>query len=267
MRKLYLIAFLFVVQMVKAQELFVFTEPASNMPSKSVGVRLMQSFMRERATTATNYHAMPEVMFGFNKQLMAHVQGFISNRADGSLVAEGISVYGKYLFLSKDQVHSHFRMAAFARLAVNNADIHQQEIETMGHNSGYELGLVATQLINKVAINVSSSFEQAYDDGKVYPNKSSSAINYTVSVGKLMLPKVYTSYKQVNLNAMLEMLGQYNNQLGYSFLDIAPAIQFIFNSQARVDVGYRKQVYSNMQRTAPDGFILKLEWIFFNAWK
>jgi hypothetical protein len=34
----------------------------------------------------------------------------------------------------------------------------------MGHNSGFETGLVATKLIKKVAISSSVSFERAYDN-------------------------------------------------------------------------------------------------------
>ena len=58
-------------------------------------------------------------------------------------------------------------------------------------------------------------------------NKNRHAANYTLLVGKLMLPKEYTSYKQTNMNLMLEVLGQVNLNTGYSFLDIAPSLQFI----------------------------------------
>jgi hypothetical protein len=34
----------------------------------------------------------------------------------------------------------------------------------MGHNTGFETGLVATKLIKKVAISSSVSFERAYDN-------------------------------------------------------------------------------------------------------
>ena len=65
-----------------AQELFVFTEPASNMPAKSIGIRLMNSFMGNSDKTI-NYHVMPEVMVGVNKKLMLHGQSFMSNRNNG----------------------------------------------------------------------------------------------------------------------------------------------------------------------------------------
>ena len=269
MKKIYIFLFLLCIQkIIIAQELFVLTEPASNMAAKSIGVRAMNSFMNELDGSGINYHLMPEVMWGINKKWMVHAQGFISNR-NTKLVTEGGSLYAKYRFLSNDDVHSHFRMATYARLSTNNSDIHQEEIETMGHNSGYELGLIATQLLHKVAISASVSYEKAMDNSSVnkFPTlQANNAINYTLSVGKLMLPKEYTNYNQTNINLMLELLGQRLSN-GKSFLDMAPSVQFIIKSQARIDFGYRYQLYNNMLRTAPNGFILKLEYTFFNVFK
>jgi hypothetical protein len=253
----------------QAQELFVVTEPASNMPTGAIGVRSMHSFMRQK-TGGLNYHTMPEIMWGINTNWMVHVQGFFSNRALGGLNTEGGSFYAKYRIKSVDDVHSHFRLAAYARISKNRADIHQEEIETMGHNTGYETGLVATQLINKVAISSSVSFEKAMDNmpNYKYPSsQSNSATNYTLSVGKLIYPKVYTSLKQTNVNVMCEFLGQRLNKNGKSNLDIVPALQFIIRSQARIDIAYRRQLYSTMTRTAANGFVIKLEYTFFNVTK
>ena len=161
-------------------------------------------------------------------------------------------------------------MALYGRYSLNKADIHQQELETMGHNTGYEAGFIATQLLHKIALSSSLSYERALDNNPNYKfpiTESNSAMNYTLSVGKLMLPKVYTSYKQINVNLMLELLGQRLNENQKSYLDIAPSVQFIINSQARIDLAYRQELYSTMQRTAPNGVILKFEYTFFNVFK
>jgi len=50
------------------------TEPASNMPAKSFGIRNMNAFMFE-ADGKLNYHNMPELMWGINKEWMVHAQG------------------------------------------------------------------------------------------------------------------------------------------------------------------------------------------------
>jgi hypothetical protein len=269
LKNILIIILLFINVFAYSQELFVMTEPASNMPAKSFGIRNMNAFMYE-ADGKLNYHNMPELMWGINKKWMLHVQGFISNRQGGDFEAEGGSLYAKYRFFSKDNLKSHFRMAFYGRYSINRADIHQQELETMGHNTGYETGFIATQLLHKVAISSSLSYERALDNNPNYKfptAESNKAMNYTLSVGKLMLPKVYTSFKQVNVNLMLELLGQRLNQNGKSYLDIAPSVQFIINSQARIDLAYRQELYSSMLRTAPNGVILKLEYTFFNAFR
>jgi hypothetical protein len=266
MRHLLLICLVAFSFQVKSQELFVMTDPASNVPAGSIGVRDMNFFLYEKNGNL-NYHNMPEIMWGVNNKLMLRAAAFISNSGDG-FNTEGGSLYAKYRFFSVDDMHSHFRMAAYAKYSFNNADIHQDEIETMGHNTGYETGIVATQLINKVAISSSISYERALDNKPNYEfpaAQSNSAMNYTLSIGKLMHPKKYTSYKQTNINAMVEFVGQRLNGNGKSYLDVVPSVQFIINSQARVDLAYKQELYTTMNRTAPNGFLLRLEYTFFNV--
>lgn len=267
MKKIVLIILVFTYIHGNAQELFVFTEPASNMAAKSVGVRLNNYWMKESATGRTNYHLLPELMLGVSKNIMLHGEVFLSNRND-RLTAEGGSIYLKYRFFSIDDVHSHFRLAAFGRYSYNNSDIHQPAIDFFGHSSGYEGGIVATKLINKVAISGSTSFLHAMDNGvEKFPfsNKERNAVNYTLSVGKLMLPKEYTNYDQTNLNLMCELLGQTNGGNNKSYLDLAPSAQLIFKSRMRLDLGYRFPLIDQLERTADRGFVVKLEYNFFNA--
>lgn len=250
---------------INAQELFVMTEPASNMPTSSIGVRDMSLFAFKK-NDGYNYHNMPELMWGVNKDWMIHASAFLSNK-QGDLMLEGGSLYAKYRFFSVDDLHSHFRLAAYGRISTSNAEIHQEDIETMGMNSGYEIGAVATQLINKTALSATVSYERALNNqGDIFPDEwSNSAMNYTFSIGQLMYPKKYTSFKQTNINAMLEFLGQRLNQNGKSYLDVVPSIQFIINSQARIDLGYRRQIYSDMERISANSILLKLEYTFFNV--
>lgn len=266
MRKLSVLFLLLASYHAGAQELFVMTEPASNVPAGSISARIGQSLMKEQYDYGYNYHMMPEVTWGINKDWMVRATAFISNR-NTDLVAEGAGVYAKYRFLSEDDLHSHFRMAAFGRYSINNADIHQEEIETMGHNTGLEAGIIATKLINKLAVSSSISYEKAFDNRPDYDlpaGQASTAINYTLSIGQLMYPKTYTSYKQTNINLMLELLGQTLAENGKSYLDVVPSVQFIINSQARIDLAYKQELYSSMLRSAPNGMYLKLEYTFFN---
>ncbi len=259
----------FLINSISAQELFVVTDPASNVPANSLSVRLSNSLFKEVYEDGYNYHLMPEITWGISGKLMVRASAFISDRSN-SLYAEGGSIFAKYRFLSVDDLQSHFRMAAFGRYSINRADIHQEQIEIMGHNTGYEAGIVATQLIKKVAISSTLSFEKALNNKPDYefPNiQSSTATNYTLSVGKLMYPKKYTNFKQTNINLMLEMVGQTLNENGKTYIDVVPSVQFIIHSQARIDVGYRQELYSNMLRTAPNGIYLNFEYTFFNVFK
>lgn len=241
------------------------TEPASNMPTGSIGIRNMSLFSF-RETGGYNYHNMPELMWGVNKNLMIHTSAFLSTK-EGNLNFEGGSLYAKYRVFSVDDLHSHFRLAVFGRISTNNSTINQEDIETMCMNSGYELGTVATKLINKTALSASVSYERALNNqDNIFPEAfSNSAMNYTFSIGQLMYPKKYTNFKQTNINGMIELLGQRLNQNGKSYLDVVPSIQFILNSQARIDVGYRHQIYSDMNRIGNNSFLFKLEYTFFNV--
>ena len=249
-----------------AQELYVFTEPASNMAAKSIGLRLNNYLMGETGSSKIDYHLIPEIMVGVSKKMMVHGDLFFSNR-NKSFSAEGGSIYIKYRFLANDEVQKHFRMAVFTRMSLNNSDIHQEEINIYGHNSGWETGVVATQLLHKIALSSGISFIEATDNGKYkFPTPDNKAINYTLSFGKLMLPKEYTNYRQTNVNLMIEFLNQFNVGSGKYYIDGAPAVQLIFYSRSRIDVGYRRELFNTYQRTAPNGFFIRLEYNFFNAW-
>ena len=262
------LALIFVNQ-IKSQELFTLTEPASNMPARSIGFRMNQSLMKAELGNEKAYHLLPEIMLGLKGKWMVHAEGFFSNR-NKSIAIEGAQAYLKYRFLSVDEVHSHFRMALFGRYAINNADIHQDAIDLNGHNTGSEVGLVMTQLLHKVALSASASFVKASNNrnekGYEIDKSKAEASNFTFSIGKLMLPKEYKTYKQTNLNLMMEFPGQTNIQTGRTFLDMAPIVQLIFFSQMRMDLTYRFPLINDLSRTYPRGWLLRLEYTLFNQW-
>lgn len=266
MKKLVVLFAVLVFQNSRSQELFLLTDPASNVPANSLGVNVLNSVFERTADAESVYRMMPEVTYGLNRNLMFRASAFLSNQPNG-LQAEGGSFMAKYRFYSEDDLNSHFRMAAFARYSFNNSVVGQEQLEIMGRNTGFETGLVATKLIKKLAISSTVSFEQVYDNTATnrFPDAwASNATNYTLSFGRLMHPKVYTSLKQTNINLMVEFIGQTLNANGRSYLDVVPVVQFIFNSQARVDLAYRRQLINSMSRTAPNGVYLNLYYTFFN---
>ncbi len=226
--------------------------------------------MKEYLKSGYKYQLAPEIMWGVSKKVMIHAEGFFSNRTD-NFKAEGGALYFKYRFYSQDEVHSHFRIAAYARGAFNSNYIQQPAINLNGYNSGYEAGVVATKLINKLALSATSSLMHATDNTAgnkfQYDNGSRNAVAYSLSAGRLILPKAYINYQQTNLNAMVELLGQTNLQTGMSYIDMAPSIQFIFLSKMRLDLGYRFAVVNDLARNTQQGFLLRFEYNFFNAYK
>jgi hypothetical protein len=293
------IIFLFAMQITSAQELYVFTEPASNMAAKSIGIRVAyRQFRMEHNNRFNVYRIDPEIMFGISKHLMVHVNAFASNMFQGNLKAEGASLYAKYRFLSKDDIHAHFRMAAYGKISfINNPTIityeedhlvpdgnggtvnHSlvtnkvnNEIELDGANSGMAAGIIATKLKNKLA--VSGSVGYLYRLNNLHNKREVivpwHAVNYSLSAGYLLFPKEYTSYKQTNINLYVEFLGNsfsgkqhWENKKYY--LDIAPALQFIINSIARVDLGYRTQLAGNTLRMSNSSFLIRAEYNFLNS--
>jgi len=258
-----------------AQELFVSTEPASNMATGSLGLRMNTKLFKMKNDGQYAYRLDPEVMVGATKRLMLHLNVYGSNMYQSNFRVEGASVYGKYRFYSSDDVHSHFRIAGFSKISmINNPPVLQKdlhyyysdEIDIDGNNSGWLAGIVATQLSHKLAISSSVAFVNRLDNINATkdPAQSATAINYSLSGGYLVLPTVYKDYKQTNLNLYFELLGSSSLDKKAYFIDAAPAIQFIFNSISRLDLSYRTQIAGNMQRLSERYFLLRFEYNLLN---
>ena len=256
---------------VKGQELYVYTEPASNMPAKSVSAKLSGMFSDDNHSGRTLQRYTPEVMVGISKKLMVHGSITISNMHQNKFIFESSRLYAKWRFLSNDDVHKHFRMAAFGAVSYSRNQLNFNEINLSGDQSGVQVGLIATQLWNKLAVSASASINEIlhkyrWDDAH-RDQHAFEAFNYSLSAGYLILPFEYTDYRQTNLNLYLELLGGTNlNWPGEKYyLDLAPAIQFIFNSTDKLNVGYRYQISGDISRMANTGFMISYEHIFLNV--
>lgn len=247
-----------------SQELYVNTEPASNMATHSLGIRLEnQGFFDPVYKNRTSL----EVMYGASKSLMVHGSLYASDFYRGGQHFEGGSVYAKYRFLSIDSVQQHLRGAFFAKVSGINNPIVNQEITLEGDNSGLQTGVIFTRLSHRIALSGSASYLRDWNNLSGYDIPSPyarDAIAYTFSAGYLALPKVYRDYKQVNMNVYAELMGKTNPGYGQSYLDAAPAIQFIFDSLIRLDFSYRVPLYNSMQRNTGNMYLIRLEYNLFN---
>lgn len=273
MKKLFVIILTLVSLAVHSQELYVFSEPASNVPAHSLSLKFTDHLVSsDNIYKRLSQRFMPQVSVGVNRKLMLRGGITVSNMHTTAYKYESFNLYAKYRFLSKDDVHKHFRMAAFADGSVTKAPFHYDEITMMGDKSGIELGLIATQLWHKFALSGTVSHTQVLDKSRnsktIYiPVRSYQSVNYSLSGGLLVLPKEYNNYKQVNLNIYTEILGEQSLDIGKYCLDLAPAAQLIFNSNLKVNIGYRFQMAGNMQRMTNNSWQFSIERTFLNTFK
>lgn len=258
-----------IVQITYSQELYVFTEPASNMPAGSLSAKMIHRSLVSKYNSDYRQRYTPELMFGINRQWMLHVSSGFSNFYTSQLRWESVKTYAKYRFYSADDVHRHFRMAAFAEAAYSRSPFYYGDINLEGDNSGVQAGIIATGLLNKLAVSATTSIIKVFADRTehvVQLGQSIHALYYSLSAGYLLLPFNYSSYKQTNLNLYVETIGMKGLDKGDYMLDLAPALQLIFNSNVKINLGARLQVTGNMQRIAEKNYFISVERTFLGAW-
>ena len=266
MKKLGIIVACCLSMAAQAQELYVFSEPASNMPAHSVGIR--QQIKRVKGITKNDggTRSTTEVMFGATKNWMLHTAITFSDMYSPYLRAESFRVYGKYRFFSQDALYHHLRMAVFGEMSYSRNNQMYDELNVEGDLSGMQAGLIVTQLLHKLAISVTGSYINSLrpvnkNDFFSAPTPQD-AFSYSLSAGYLLFPLKYTSYEQTNVNLYCELLGQRTFTQSLYYMDLAPALQFIFNSQTKLNLGYRYQINGNMRRMGTQGWLLGMEWLF-----
>lgn len=250
-----------------SQELYVYSEPASNMPAKSISAKVTGKFLKGYHSNRTEQRVVPEIMFGLSKTWMVHLSTTFSDMYSSNVRWESVKLYAKYRFLSNDDVHKHFRMAAFAEVAHSVNPVFYDELNLDGDQSGVKGGIIATQLVGKLAVSASASYLHVLTRRPVYFPElyTYDAFNYSASAGFLLLPFKYTSYKQLNVNLYTELLGQQLLDKKMYYVDLAPALQFIFNSNAKLNLGYRFQLNSDMHRMSEKQWLVSFEYVFLNA--
>jgi hypothetical protein len=270
MRLFIFVQFLLLPALLPAQELYVFSEPASNMPAKSISAKITAKYPNSKYNDFFKQRYMPELMFGINKHLMVHASATFSDYYTVNPAWESVKLYAKYRFLSIDNVHRHFRMAAFVDGSYSKSPFLYGEINTDGDNSGIQGGLIATQLVNKLAVSGTAAFTKVFaekGEHTVHGEHDVKAVNYSLSAGYLLFPRQYEDFNQTNLNLYLELLGMRGIDKKHSMVDLAPAIQLIFNSNLKLNVGYRFQLKGDMLRVGERTWLISIERTFLGALK
>ena len=268
MRYLFTCLLFVTISAANAQELYVFSNPASNIPAKALVAKMSTKTMRSYHSNEREFRLMPELQLGLSKNWMVTGNASFSNMFfQPKQQFESARLYTKYRFYSNDDVHKHFRAAVYAAGAWSNNPLVYQELNLEGDNSGLQVGVVATQLVNKFAASAGVSYVRQLETKEKlflgYPF-SNQALQYNLSMGYLLFPLKYQNYRQTNLNLYCELLAQQSTDVKVGFIDIAPALQLIFNSSTRFNVGARYQVTGNAHRMAERSVFISLEHYFLN---
>jgi hypothetical protein len=240
----------FVVLPLIAQELYVFSDPASTKPARSIGIK--HSFQKMGGIANRN-NQYTQIQFGLSKNVALYL---------GTNYA-GNDAYVQYRFFTKDAMYAHARIAFYAKsIQTNRQAIHTSAVLLDGEESVNGVGFIATQLKHKWASSLSLGYVQKE---KWSQHFGRSAFQYSFSNGLLVYHKRYSSYGQTNVNLYLELLGQKLLSGRGQYLDAAPAIQMIFNSQAKLNLGYRFALLEKTNRMTNNSLYISIDYLFFNA--
>jgi hypothetical protein len=254
-----------------AQELYVFTEPASVMPARSLTLRsrthmMGPNAMYDRFTFRNNL----QMVAGLTRRWTMRVGGSWGNMQTYSVKPESFGFYSRYRLLSTDDVHRHFRLAAYVEGAYTAAPFRHDEVSLMGDKSGIEAGLIATRLSQRLALSLTGSHTQVLHTSRKNaaqfdPARTYQTLQVSFSGGYLVFPKEYKDYRQTNLNLYAELLTQRSLDNNSYYVDLAPALQLIFASRTKLNLGYRFQLKGTMDRMADESWLLTMEttWLEF----
>jgi hypothetical protein len=259
------------------QELYVYADQASNVPAKSLSLKYGSKWMLDEndGNKILQSRQMAEASIGLNKNWMLRPSFTFSDMFTNRIMKwESASIYAKYRFYSSEDVHRHFRAAAYVKGVLSSNNLQFEELNADGDQSAVQGGVILTQLVNKLAISSTFSLTEVLDGERWLKyagprNFGFSSFNYSISAGYLLFPKKYTSYKQTNFNLYLELLGSRGIDRKFYFVDLAPAAQLIVNSNTKINLGYRFQLKGNAFRmaSAAPSLSLSFERTFFNTFR
>lgn len=281
--RIFLVLFLsFIPSLSSAQELYINTEPASLIPKGTKVVRLNHHSIFLNGTNIMggigNAIIMsPSISYGLSKKIMVSGSFQFSNKPyEQDMMPNfgfsGFKLYSKQRILTTDKQKYHTRLSSFIKYSYHDNKFMKDNLDIELQDTGFEFGIIGTQLINKLAISVTSAVTRISNIDEKYTSGSTvkwqkinlNTIQNSISAGYLLFPRKYKSYKQTNFNLYLEYLT--NTILTRSFPDryhkfsstLAPGIQFIIMSRSRLDFSYKIR-----SGAMPDEFLVKLTYIIY----
>ena len=282
MRIIFILLFLFNSIISNSQELYINTEPASLIPKGTKVVRLTNSNIflsgsNIMGSISNAFLVTPSLAYGLSKKIMVSGSFQFANKPfEQDMMPNfgfnGFKIYSKQRILSTDKEKYHTRLSSFIKFSYHEDKFMKDNIDLELQDTGFEFGLIGTQLINKLAISITSAFTRVSNidvkstQGSTvkWQTTNLSTSKNSISAGYLLFPRKYKSYKQTNFNLYLEYITNTiltkdfpNNYHKFSST-LAPGIQFILLSRSRLDFSYKIRTGD-----MPEEFLVKLTYIIY----
>ena len=265
-----------------AQELYINSEPASLIPKGTKVVRLTNSNIfldgsNIMGSIGNAFIVTPSLSYGLSKKIMLSGSIQFANKPYEqdmmpNFGLNGFKLYSKQRILTTDKQKYHTRLSSFVQYSYHEDKFMKDNLDLGLQDTGFELGLIATQLINKLAISITSgitrisNIDEKLTQGSTvkWQKTNLNTFKNSISAGYLLFPRKYKSYRQTNFNLYVEYLT--NTILNKEFpvrydkfsSTFAPGIQFILLSRSRLDFSYKIR-----KGDMPEEFLVKLTYIIY----
>ena len=282
MRIFFILFLLIHTYILSAQELYINSEPASLIPKGTKVVRLTNSNIfldgsNIMGSIGNAFIVTPSLSYCISKKIMLSGSIQFANKPyeqdmTPNFGLNGFKIYSKQRILSTDKQKYHTRLSSFIKYSYHEDKFMKDNIDIDLQDTGFELGLIGTQLINKLAISITtaitriSNIDEKFTQGSTvkWQTTNLNTFKNSISAGYLLFPRKYNSYKQTNFNLYVEYLT--NTILNEDFpvrydkfrSTFAPGIQFIIMSRSRLDFSYKIR-----KGDMPEEFLVKLTYIIY----
>ena len=282
MRIFFILFLLIHTYIISAQELYINSEPASLIPKGTKVVRLTNSNIfldgsNIMGSISNAFIVTPSLSYGLSKKIMVSGSFQFANKPyEQDMMPNfgfnGFKLYSKQRILTTDKDKYHTRLSSFIKYSYHENKFMKDNLDLELQDTGFELGLIGTQLIKKLAISITSGFtrisniDEKFTQGTTvkWQKTNVNTFKNSISAGYLLFPRKYKSYKQTNFNLYVEYLT--NTILNKEFpvryhkfrSTFAPGIQFILLSRSRLDFSYKIR-----KGDMPEEFLVKLTYIIY----
>ncbi len=281
--RIFFIFFLLIhTYILSAQELYINSEPASLIPKGTKVVRLTNSNIfldgsNIMGSISNAFIVTPSLSYGLSKKIMVSGSFQFANKPyEQDMMPNfgfnGFKLYSKQRILTTDKDKYHTRLSSFIKYSYHENKFMKDNLDLELQDTGFELGLIGTQLIKKLAISITSGFtrisniDEKFTQGTTvkWQKTNVNTFKNSISAGYLLFPRKYKSYNQTNFNLYLEYITNtiitkdFPSRYDKFSSTLAPGIQFILLSRSRLDFSYKLR-----NGEMPEEFLVKLTYIIY----